>query len=86
LSNSNPIKPEGVTPSQLVNDAKLNQPVAKPPRHTIWRAVEMPTELGNGMKIGSLCGRRKIAKRHIVDHTAAQRAYRWCGISRGMVP
>ena len=42
----------------------------------IRRTVEMPTELRNGMKIGSLRGRRQVAKRHVVDHTAAQRAYR----------
>ena len=51
----------------------------------IRRTVAIPAELRDGMKIGSLRGWRQVAKRHVVDHTAAQRAYRWCGISHGVV-
>ncbi len=44
-----------------------------------------PAELRDDMKIGSLRGWRQVAKRHVVDHTVAQRAYRWCGIGHGAV-
>jgi hypothetical protein len=40
----------------------------------IRRTSEIPAELRNRMKVGSLRRRRQIADRHVLDHAAAKRA------------
>ena len=41
----------------------------------IRRAAKIPTELRDGVDVGSLRRRRQIADRHVLDHAAAQRAH-----------
>src|SRR6478752_5830553 len=38
------------------------------------RSAEIPGKLRHSMDVGSLCGRRQIADRHVLDHATAQRA------------
>src|SRR6204780_3314161 len=49
-------------------------------RQFIRRAAEIPAELRNRADVGSLCRRRHVPDRHVLDHAAAKRAqlgHRW---------
>jgi hypothetical protein len=41
----------------------------------IRRAAKISAELRNGVDVGSLCRRRQIADRHVLDHATTQRAH-----------
>ena len=41
----------------------------------VGRAAKESAELRDRMHVGSLCRRRQIADRHVLDHAAAERAY-----------
>jgi len=44
-------------------------------RQLVGRSSKILAELGDSADVGSLCRRRHVADAHVLDHTAAKRAY-----------